>query len=325
MFGVLATCLVSVPGMAALKIGDPAPPLAIKKWIQGDPVDFNNGSNVYVLEFWAALSPASTTIIPKINEIQKTFKDRGVIVVGISDEPEDRLKKFVELSMTNPPTRTEYIIAADDKRATARRYMVAFGLNAIPYAFVVGTNGTILWHGHPLSAITNVLEEITTGKYDQKKAVEMDSERALLEDYRQLSRKGDPKAKELGRSLLLARTNNAKKLCDFAYRIATDVADTNRNFVLAEEALSISERLSPANSNSTPMLITRGLVMFETGRYTNGIALVKQAIEQSKDAGEKAYFDKYVRILEGRMEAEIEKKRSQRDDDVIGKKTPVSP
>ena len=42
------------PGAAAqdLKLGDPAPPLAITEWVKGEPVALEKGK-IYLVEFWA--------------------------------------------------------------------------------------------------------------------------------------------------------------------------------------------------------------------------------------------------------------------------------
>ena len=36
-----------------LKIGDPAPPLKVEKWLKGGPLERFEKGKVYVLEFWA--------------------------------------------------------------------------------------------------------------------------------------------------------------------------------------------------------------------------------------------------------------------------------
>src|SRR5688572_28676628 len=64
--------------------GDPAAPLKIKEWVKGGPLDVHDGKNVYVVEFWATWCPPCRTSIPHLAELQKRFKNRGVVIVGIS-------------------------------------------------------------------------------------------------------------------------------------------------------------------------------------------------------------------------------------------------
>ena len=36
-----------------LKVGDPAPPLAVSRWLKGEPLKRLEPSRTYVVEFWA--------------------------------------------------------------------------------------------------------------------------------------------------------------------------------------------------------------------------------------------------------------------------------
>ena len=172
--------------------------------------------------------------------------------------------------------------------------------------FIVGKDGKILWHGHPLHGLDTAMDEIISGHYDLARAMKVDAVRAEVDDYRMLARRGDPKAGELGRKLLAARTNSPAALCDFAYRIVTDVQNTNRDFALASEALERAQKFSPTN---TPQLaMARGILLFEKGKKDEGLALVKQAVDLTKDPKEKASVEMFLRIMEGRMEAEQKNK-----------------
>lgn len=302
---LLTAGLAPIPSFAA-KVGDPAAPLTVKQWIKGNPVDVRDGKNIYVLEFWAALSPASLASIPKLNELQKNYRDKGVVIVGISDEPADKLKAFVEL----PNTQIDYGVAADDERKTAKNYMVPFGQNGLPHVFVVGKDGKILWHGHPLYGLDQVLDAIATGQYDLQLAVKADSLRAEMDDYRTLSRANDPKAMELGKKLLAARTNNFPQLLNFAYRIITDVHNTNRDFLLAGEALDKAEKIVPPKT--AELVIARGMLLFESGKREEGLAMGKQAVDLAKDEKEKASIETYLRIMEERKGAQEGKKNNNK-------------
>ena len=84
------------PSVFADKIGDPAAPLKIKEWVKGKEVNVLDGKNLYVVEFWATWCGPCKVSIPHLTEMQKKFKDRGVVFVGISDEAVDKVKPFVE-------------------------------------------------------------------------------------------------------------------------------------------------------------------------------------------------------------------------------------
>src|ERR1035437_5175886 len=115
---VLMSGLAPNIGLGGL-IGDPAPPLVVKEWIKGQPVAIKPGTNIYVVEIWQSSIPACRACITNLNNLQKRFKTNGVVIVGISDEPVEKIKEFVLHDGTN----IEYVIAADDTRQTALSYM----------------------------------------------------------------------------------------------------------------------------------------------------------------------------------------------------------
>src|SRR5215211_6174330 len=161
---VLLTGLALTQTVGAIELGDQAPPLAINQWIKGKAVDLSKGkgSNFFVVEFWATWCPPCRTTIPHLTELQKKLKDRGVVVIGISEEPAEKVKPFVE-SMTN---QMDYIVAVDDNQKTAAAYMQAFGVGTIPHAFLVDKSGAVVWHGSPMMGLDKVIDEVMTGKYD---------------------------------------------------------------------------------------------------------------------------------------------------------------
>ena len=81
---VLCFSVVALSSFAA-SIGDPAPKIEAKKWVQGGPVEIKDGQ-VTVIEFWATWCPPCRASIPHINELYKQFKDKNVAFVGVSDE-----------------------------------------------------------------------------------------------------------------------------------------------------------------------------------------------------------------------------------------------
>jgi hypothetical protein len=184
--------------------------------------------------------------------------------------------------------------------------MAAYGQGRLPYAFVVGKDGKVLWHGPPLAGLDRALDEIMTGRYDLQGAMSQDAARAGMDEYRKLARAGDPKARESGRKFLATRTNDVALLCYFALRIAADGQNTNRDFALAGEVLDQAEKLAPAKT--ADLVVTRGVVLFESGKQEEGIALAKQAINLAKDEKEKKFIEtNYLRPMEERKSAKEKK------------------
>jgi thiol-disulfide isomerase/thioredoxin len=159
------TCLfmaLAALQVSAAELGMPAPALNVTEWVKGKAVDLNEGKgkNIYVVEFWATWCPPCRASIPHLTELQKKFKDKGVIVIGVSDETVAEVKPFV----TKMGTKMEYTVAVDKNDKTSAAYMGAFGVGGIPHAFVVDKTGAIVWHGHPMGGLDKAIEAVLEGK-----------------------------------------------------------------------------------------------------------------------------------------------------------------
>jgi thiol-disulfide isomerase/thioredoxin len=132
----------------AAKLGDPAPELKVASWVKGKPVKLSEGKGkkVYVIEFWATWCPPCRTSIPHLTELQKKYKGKNVVFVGVSNESLDEVKPFVK----DQGDKMDYNVAVDKSDATSQAYMSAFGIDSIPHAFLVDRKGKIVWHGHPM-------------------------------------------------------------------------------------------------------------------------------------------------------------------------------
>jgi thiol-disulfide isomerase/thioredoxin len=150
-------CLLLVLGCESRRVtgrlGDAAQPLTGLEWVKNGPVEIKPGT-VYVVEFWATWCPPCKKSIPHLTELQHKYKDRNLVVVGISTEKVSVVKPFVD----KMGGEMDYAVAVDTAGAVSRRYMDAFGRNTIPSAFVVGADGKIAWVGHPLDKMDAVLE-----------------------------------------------------------------------------------------------------------------------------------------------------------------------
>jgi peroxiredoxin len=273
------------------------------EWIKGQPVEVKPGTNIYVVEIWNTPDSACRAAITNLNDIQKRFKNNGVVVVGISDEPVEKIKEFVQHDGTN----IEYAIAADNKRHTALSYMKPVGRRVIPYAFVVGTNGNLLWHGNPLH-LDEVLNQIIVGQYDVERAKKMDLAWHQMDQYLDLARRGDNRTQPAGQVLLAARTNDVPLLCDLAFEIATVPRLAKRDFVLAGEALDQAQKL--ATTNTSRVMITRAILLFESGKQDEGLAQATQALASAQSPMGKTNVQSVLRTMEKRKNA-AEKKGEQ--------------
>ncbi len=290
-------------GMAEV-LGDPAPALVIKEWIRGGPVDIKPGTNIYVVVIWGTKNAAADKTITKLNELQKKYKDQGVIVVGVSDETPDRIRNFVEHS----PVPIEYAIGADTARRTAISYMLGFKLHTIPRAFLVGKDGNFLWQGDPMRGLDVMLGEVVAGRYELARAKQTDTIRVQMESYRTMAHRGDPRARAVGETLMEGWTNNVRQLCDFAYFIVNDTRNQARDFTLAGRALDLAEKASP--TNTLRLLNTRVAFLIESGKPEEALSMYRAAITAATDPKEKTELESYLKKAEARINAKKSRNNS---------------
>jgi len=279
------------------QIGQPAPPLVVKEWIKGEPVEVKAGTNIFVVEIFSLASAASRASLTNLSALQRRFKDRGVVVIGVSDDPAERIKQFVARAGAD----FEYAIAADDRHQTSQGYMKPVRERTVPHAFIVGKDGTLLWHSHPLDGLVEALEEITAGRYNPEQAAKADVARIHVYQYTTLARRNDPRTEPAGRKFLMTWTNDATALCGLALGIVTDRNLSKPDLALATEALERAEQL--ASTNSARVAVARAVFLFETGRREEGLAHAREALARAQSAEAKASVEACIRTLETRLAA----------------------
>ncbi|HEY1171787.1 MAG TPA: redoxin domain-containing protein [Verrucomicrobiae bacterium] len=296
---LLAFALVSP--LSAAKIGDKAAPLVIQDWVKGSAVNVLDGKNIYVVEFWATWCGPCRTSIPHLTDLQKKFKGKNVVFIGISDEEKSDVAPFVK----EMGTKMDYIVACDKNRQTSEGYMKAFGQQGIPTAFIVGKDGKVLWVGHPMDSLEETLTEVVSGKFDLQTAIKRDETRVLTAEFQQLVAKGDAKAKALGEKLIVAYADNPKALIALAFESVADPKVPNRDFTFAESALDAAEKAP--GSELHLIKAVRAVVRFESGKTEEGLKLIDEAIEGTQHAADKAQYNSFKRVMKARVE-EVQKK-----------------
>jgi cytochrome c biogenesis protein CcmG, thiol:disulfide interchange protein DsbE len=117
-----AGILILVVGLSAVlyntmherivNVGDSAPNFTVTA-DNGRPVSLNNfGGKVLILNFWATWCPPCVDEMPSLNKFAAQFKDRGVVVLGVSvDKDANAYKQFVRrldpafLTMRDPDNK----------------------------------------------------------------------------------------------------------------------------------------------------------------------------------------------------------------------------
>ncbi len=162
---ILVLCIAFIGNAGfAMELGDFAPSLKISKWVKGKPVDLikDRKKTVSILVFWSTSCPHCREAMVLLDKLQKTYKDRDVIFIGITDDDPDEVMEFI----TKHEGEISFTIALDDNGGSDELYMEGFDADGVPHAFIVNQDGRIAWEGHPLDEMEMVLEEIMAGEYD---------------------------------------------------------------------------------------------------------------------------------------------------------------
>jgi thiol-disulfide isomerase/thioredoxin len=286
---------------ANLAIGDPAPPIAVKEWIKGGPVDISagKGKNIYVVEFWATWCAPCRETIPHMTDLQKKYRDRGVLVVGLTDEAPSLVKTFVQ----KMGEKMDYAVGIDEREKAFKAYMTPFDQDGIPHAFIVDKDGHLVWHGHPLGGLDKALEELTSGKFNLELARKRDQITKMQLQYIELVNAPATRAKaaELGNTIVAELGKNAGGLNAFAWRVLTDRRIKHRDAALALKAAKLAYDLNGAKDAS--IVDTYARALFESGQKEAAIQKQKTAIALAKEEGQRIEYEstlkKYQRLLRG--------------------------
>lgn len=194
------------PGPApTLVIGDEAPPIAVSRWLKGEPVEKFEKGKTYIVEFWAPWSSSCRDAIAHLTEVQKSHKDVKVLGISIWEWDPAKTQAF----MDEHGEEIGYALAADQPAGadgkpsggdgkTAQTWLAAAGYSEIPTAFIINGDGKIAWIGGPTddnNAMDKVLDQVVAGKWDIQKAAAAAKNRekvgSLLRDLSAAKRAGD--------------------------------------------------------------------------------------------------------------------------------------
>jgi peroxiredoxin len=280
---VLASGMALMTGHAA-ELGMDAPPLEINAWIKGGPVDLSKGrgTNTHVVEFWATWCGPCRVSIPHLTEIQTRFKERGVVIVGISDEKPEKVKPFVE----EQGARMDYVVAIDDSRKTSAAYMEAFGIDGIPHAFVIDRQGRIAWQGHPLAGLEQALEDILEDRYDIEAAKRAMRAEKGMPEYFALATTEDGSTNRTalrrhGARIVEDGRGSPSLLNEFAWIILTHPGIKERDIELATRAARIAYERTEGRDAS--IIDTYARAFFEAGKIKEAIEMQKKAIAAASE------------------------------------------
>ena len=141
----VATLLIATTGLPAqagmadlingVKVGAQLPTLDLHYFGSAPTVE----NRLLLIDFWATWCEPCRTSIPALNALQARFAEKGLSVLGVTQESENVVLPFLKLI----PMR--YASAADGDPSLFH----ALRIKALPYAIFVAPGGRIVWRGQP--------------------------------------------------------------------------------------------------------------------------------------------------------------------------------
>ena len=135
-------------------LNEKAPELVVEKWISKKP---DTKGKFVLIDFWATWCGPCRAYIPTLNDIQKKYADK-LVIIGVSDETAEKVEAF-----NNP--KINYSEAIDTK-GTVKDLIEVKG---IPHAILIDPKGIVRWEGFPLLQGNQLTEEVIKGLLDKYK------------------------------------------------------------------------------------------------------------------------------------------------------------
>ncbi|MGC3960909.1 MAG: TlpA disulfide reductase family protein [Verrucomicrobiota bacterium] len=283
-----------ITSLPAASLGDPAPQPVVERWVKGSPVRIAPGTNIFVLEFWATWCGPCRKTIPHLSELQKKYADKGVIIIGFSDEKLETVQPFVTAQGGN----MDYRVVIDSSKRTFNNFMNTYGESSIPHAFIVGTNGAVLWHDHPASGLDQALERITQGTYDLERAKKFEAGDRSVQQYAFQVRQANATAKAapIGEKILTEYAQDWRIPNRLARAILTDPQIRSRDLPLALRAATLSTEMTHRRAADALEMLARA--QFATGSKEAALVTVKEALAVCQNADDRKELEKLTAMYQ---------------------------
>lgn len=129
------------------RLGQPAPPIDGKD-VDGRPVSTASmKGQVVLVDFWATWCPPCVAAIPALDELERKYRDRGLVILGVNvdamhedAQDEKRVLNAVRRFLVRHRVTWTNLLNGRD----AADFAAAFGVEEIPANFLVGRDGKVV-------------------------------------------------------------------------------------------------------------------------------------------------------------------------------------
>lgn len=132
----------------------PLPSVMVGGWLNTDaPIEADDlAGNWVVLDCWGTWCGPCIQAMPELAELNRRWRDRGVVVIGIAGDDKAKKARIGEIISAVPGF--DWPVAYGGQEVFA-----ALGIQSIPSVFLYDPQGNKVWDGHRLGELEAVLQQ----------------------------------------------------------------------------------------------------------------------------------------------------------------------
>lgn len=267
----------------SVMVGDEPPPLAVKDWLLGDPVEKFEPGKVYVVHFWAVWCEPCIEQMGRLTALQNRHAQDGLVVLGVTSRGKTNTIEAVRSFVFQESAPIGYTIGWDPSLAMIDSWVNPAGASGFPCLFIIDGEGKIAYIGQ-WAQFERTLADVLAGGFDREAAAReyIDGVSAGLQAVRveRLIREKDYLAAYTRAAEMVSGQgwNHYPTLANIAWAIVDpkntpEVQDLNL-------ALRAAERASELTGGADPdTLDTLARVHFARAERARAIEIQKKAVE----------------------------------------------
>jgi thiol-disulfide isomerase/thioredoxin len=129
------------------------------RWLNSDPLTFKDlRGKIVILDFWAEWCGPCRYELPNINNLYKKQESTGIVVIGVHIAG----SKIEDIQKVMRNYNLQYPICIDvpaPSKISMGDMSGRYGVNGIPYVFLIDTQGKVAGHGSSVKYVTGKLNK----------------------------------------------------------------------------------------------------------------------------------------------------------------------